>query len=475
MSKYDYEYNGHVRWEWMMATAEAIQRVYHTGTEQHPHSRPWHVREQARYDMHPIIKKAVMLAPPANWHALVLEWPHISVSSDTSKIAYTRSEQHGIDNRQTVTTVGKYITRHFPTLRDHEVRDLCGMYGASMFKISHSMEEMIDLIQRGPRSCMVFNENDDDYMADEGHPYRVYDPALGWGLAVRVMACSIDGRALVNEKSKTFVRSYRRNDGGYSGSDEELQSWLNDQGYRHAGGWDDGTRLRYIPFKKYGQDMPTAPYIDGQNRTVRVDEYTKTLIIDDDGNWLCDLTNGEAQENASCVCPDCNDRVDEDDLNSTYDGNGDSVCNGCIENEYYYVHGRNGHEYYVHRNDMVETMEGDYFHDDYLSDNNIVELADGEYTHEENAVCVGGDAWYHCDDEDVVYCDDIEDYALRDDVWQCYVTDKWYASDEPIRLCCILSQDEITVHEDEIQTYEADIDTPIVWTPYPVYQTNEGE
>ena len=476
MSKYKYEYCGVTRWSWMESLAQAIQRVYYTKIDmpEHKDIRIWHVREQGRYSMHPIIKKAVMLAPPADWHQLVLEWPHISVSSDTSKIAYTRSEQHGIDDRQTATTVGKYITRNFPTLKDHEVRDLCGMYGASTFKISHSMEEMIDLLQRGPKSCMVFDDDDDDDMADEGHPYRVYDPALGWGLAVRIMGFSIDGRALVNENSKTFVRSYRRNENGYSSADEELQSWLNDQGYRHVGGWQLGTRLKYIPFRKYGQDIPTAPYIDGQHRNVRVDEYSGTMVIDDNGGWCCDNTNGEPTEQNACVCPDCNDRVSEDEMNSTYDGNGDSVCNSCLENDYYYVHGRNGYEYYVHRNDMVETIEGDYFHDDYLSDNNIVELADGEYTHEDNAVCIG-DAWYCADDEDIVYCEDTEDYAHRDDVWQCFVTNKWYASDDPVRLCCINSQDEITVHKDEIDKYEADIDTPIVWTPYPVYQPIEGE
>jgi len=454
MSTYKYEYDGRTRWDWMMALAETIQRIsyFSNNTE---HQREWHVREQRRYNMHPVIQKAVMLAPPLDWHNLVLEWPHISISSDTSKIAYTRNEQHGIDDRQTATSVGKYITRHFPTLRDHQVRDLCGMYGASTFKISHSMEEMIDLLQRGPRSCMVFDDNADDYMADEGHPYRVYDPALGWGLAVRIMGCSIDGRALVNEKSKSFVRSYRRNEGGYSGADEELQSWLTDQGYRHRGGWDLGTRLRYIPFKKYGQDMPTAPYIDGQNRQVSVDEYTKTLIIDDDGNWCCDLTNGEAQEVSMCRCPDCNDTVDEDDLNSTYDGNGDAVCNSCIENEYYYAHGRNGYEYYIHGNDMVE-VNGNYYHNDYIYQNGIVELYDGDYAELDDTVCIDGDYYMH-DDERIVNCEDTGEYALIDDCWQCRISGNWYIHDEPVRLCDISTQDEITIHEDEVHRYESDI------------------
>ena len=473
MSKYKYEYCGLTRWYWMELLTKAIRRTSDNADTPKEHRREWHLREQARYNMHPIIKKAVMVAPPADWHQLVLEWPHSSVSSDTSKIAYTRNEQHGIDDRQTVTSVGKYITRHFPTLKDHQVRDLCAMYGASTFKISHSMEEMIDLIQRGPRSCMVFDDNDDDYMADEGHPYRVYDPALGWGLAVRVMGLSIDGRALVNEKSKTFVRSYRRNEGGYSGTDEELSSWLIDQGYTHRHGWDLGTRLRYIPFRKYGQDMPTAPYIDGQHRQVRVDEYTKTLIIDDDGNWCCDLTNGEAQEVSACRCPDCNDRVDEEDLNSTYDGNGDAVCNSCIENEYYWVHGRNGYEYYVHRNDMVEVNDN-YYHNEYLHDNGIVELYGGEYAELDDTVCIDGDYYLH-DDECIVRCEDTDDYAHIDACWMCAISGKWYINDEPVRLCDISTQDEITVHEDEIHRYEADLNyTPAEWVAYPVYQTNEG-
>ena len=449
-----YEYNGVDRWSWMQTAAQAIQRVYYTHLSE-KHHRSWHVREQERYSMHPVIQKAVMLAPPADWHQLVLEWPHVSVSNDTSKIAYTRNEQHGIDNRQTATSVGKYITRHFPTLKDHEVRDLCGMYGASTFKITHDMEQMIDLLQRGPKSCMVFDENDSDDRCDEGHPYRVYAPGLGWGLAVRMVGNGVDGRALVNENDKSFVRSYRRNENGYSGADEDLQSWLNDQGYRHVRGWQLGTRLRYIPFRKYGQDIPTAPYIDGQNRSVRVDEYTKTLIIDDDGEWLCDMTNGEAQEQNACVCPDCNDRVHEDEMNSTYDGNGESVCNSCLENDYYYVHGRNEYEYYVHRDDMVE-VNGNYYHDEFLADNDIVELYDGEYEERDNTVCIDGDYYMH-DDERIVHCEDTDDYALIDDCWQCFVSDKWYASDDPIRLCCIDSQDEITVHEDEIHRYESDI------------------
>lgn len=457
MRKYDFVYDGNKRWGWMMDLAFAIRRVNYYGRVVE-HQRYWHVREQARYQMHPVIQKAVMLAPPADWHRLVLEWPHISVSYDTGKIAYTRSEQHGIDDRQTVTSVGKYITRNFPTLKDHEVRDLCGMYGSAQFKVTHNMDEMIDYVQRGPRSCMVFDDEDGS-MQDENHPYRVYDPQLGWGLAVRLVGNSVDGRALVNEIDKTFVRTYARNDGGYSGTDEALNSWLVDQGYVNRDGWTYGTRLKYIPKRRWGNTIPTAPYIDGRNREVNVDITGNYLVIREHGDWLCDQTNGEANEIAACTCPNCDERVDEDDLTSTYDGDGDSVCQSCIENNYYYVYGRRTYRYYVHGNDMIE-INGRYYHDMFLEDNNIVELVNGDYEDADNAVCIDGD-WYHVDDENIVYCADTEESALRDDAWQCHVSSEWYASDEPIRLCDINSQDEITVHEDDIDSYEADLDADL--------------
>lgn len=453
MSKYTYEYNGYIRWEWMMSLADVIKRIWiYPSTDTAHHQRGWHVREQRRYDMHPVIRKAVLLAPPLDWHNLVLEWPHISVSNDTSKIAYTRSEQHGIDDRQTVTSVGKYITRHFPTLRDHEVRDLCGMYGVSTFKISRDMDEMLDLLHRGPRSCMVWSDDDDDFSE---HPYQVYDPALGWGLAVRIIGSSVDGRALVNDTDKSFVRSYARNEGGYSGSDEALASWLVDQGYTHRGGWREGLRLKYIPVRKWGDDVPLAPYIDGGNRVVRVDTATNTLVIDDGGDWMCDNTDGYAQDHNACFCPSCNERVDEDNLHSTYDGDGDSLCEGCINNDYYYVYGRRGYEYYVHRNDMVE-VRGNYYHDEYLSDNGIVALENGEYEEMDYAVSIDG-CWYSTDDEDIVCCEDTGEYALIDDTWCCEVSGNRFINDEPVRLCDVSSQDEITVHEDNIDRYEADL------------------
>jgi hypothetical protein len=259
---------------------------------------------------------------------------------------------------------------------------------------------------------------------------------------------SVDGRALINDIHKVYVRTYRRNDDGYSGSDESLACWLVDQGYRHMNGWPYGARLRYIPVSKYGDAVPLAPYIDGNHQNVSIDYGQTTMSIDDDGEWLCSNTDGFPSRVDRCQCSGCGDYVDEDDLHSTYEGDGDSVCDGCVDNDYFYVYGRREYQYYVHRDDMVE-VNGRYYHDQYLRDNNIVELYNGDYAHLDDTVEIDGDCFL-TDDPDVVYCDDAEEYGLRDDCWQCEVTNNWYKNDEPVRLCDIDSQDEI-------DSYEADL------------------
>ena len=142
------DYDGHARWDWMQTLASILVERSNVGEhiktygwdglpssyqvaypDRNPDSyRTWFVRENRAAPMHPAIKQAVLQAPPADWHLLVLEWPH-AADSDPSRIAYTRSDAHGYADRQTVTSVGKYIARHFPALADHHIRDIAMQIG----------------------------------------------------------------------------------------------------------------------------------------------------------------------------------------------------------------------------------------------------------------------------------------------------------------------------------------------------------
>lgn len=408
--------------------------------------RDWHQREQAKYDLHPVVKKAMRMSRPDDWQLLLLQWPHIS-TTDPTRIAYTRDERSGEADRQVVTTLGKYLRAHFSKLPDHAIRDLVATQTTSTFKIVRTTAEMIYHLHKGPRSCMVWDDADP---AD--HPYQVYDPALGWHMAVRIEDGQTLGRALCNtddDGNLYWVRSYKReldNPNGYSHTDEQLSAWLKGQGYAKYDGYPEGTKLKYI--KRRGSDCGfLAPYIDGSNQNVRVSmdsDVSGYLIVDDDGDYECDQTGGDASDRNGTECEDCGDRCRDGDTYWVGRYEDHAVCYSCQDNNYRYGYGANGRQYYIHE-DNAEWVEGwdEYVDTDYLDDNNIVRLRNGELCDLDDAVEVDDD-WYHCDDERICHdayndcyamrkdCVELEDGTMcaRDDAWQCTHTSKWYNKDE---------------------------------------------
>lgn len=404
-------------------------------------TRPWFEREVTNHKLHEAVAQAMHLAPADNWHNLILEWPHISVG-DKSKIAYTRDDRAGDSDKQTVTSVGKYIRRHFTALPDHEVRAIAALYVADECKFVTTMDDMIYQIQNGAGSCMNWKDADAEH-----HPYNTYDPKYGWHMAVRMEGSTPMGRALCmtdpDNGNKFFVRSYRRVD-GYSPADEALEAWLTSKGYEKRRGW-AGCSLKYIPQR----DSFLAPYLDGNDQHVCIQSFAgeQYLTIDDEGDYICNNTDGRPDDNnadRSC-CEHCEDYFDDGDGYWVGRGEDVHVCHHCFDNYFVSVLGRNAHEYYVNSDDAVWIDSQDrHFHDAYLSDNGIIQLADGEYEHEDNCVCVERDGDYYLeDDSNIVYCAHSEQYELanncvqltdsewahEDDVWQCQHSDEYYLDD----------------------------------------------
>ena len=387
--------------------------------------RDWHGREQRKYNLHPAVEKALQSEyRPYDWHLLTLEWPHIS--EDSTRLAYTRDDRAGEADRQTVTTVGKYLTRHFPDMPDHEVRNLVALYAAGeSCKFVYTMAEMIHHIMRGPTSC-IGGRPFEVRCADgkRRHPYQVYDPKYGWHMAVRIENDNTVGRALcmADGDNKYFVRSYRKTD-GYSPADERLEAWLESQGYTKHHCWESDTRLAYY---ETGGGEILAPYLDGGNQNV--DVCGNHLEISSDGEYECSQTGGTAQDNNGNDCQDCGDRVREGDGYWVGRHEESLVCESCCDSSYHYAYGRNGNRYYVHEHNMVE-VNGEYYDDNYLSDNEIVRLEDGDYAHMDDCVMIG-DEWYEQDDSRVVRCEDDDEYHLEDDgCWQCGASGNWYTED----------------------------------------------
>lgn len=411
--------------------------------------REWHHREQMSSDFHPAVTAALHLSPVKNMVQLVMEWPHRS--DDGKRLAYTPDERKGEKDIQTVTTVGRYLTRHFPLLDQAVIARLTDQYNAVGCEIHRDTAKMIDAVTNGPTSCMQWDEDEADEKG--GHPYEVYAPELGWGICIRLEGGDIMGRALVLDdgKHKCFVRSYKKNrNGGYSHTDDEMNGYLTGLGYERLSGWPEGTRLKYIERKKrrhYDAAGFLAPYIDGDVQNVDSDgEY---LYIREDGEFDCTNTDGTCSETERYHCEDCNEahRNTED---MTYVGyHSDRMVCSCCSDNYTYVFGRHRNQYYVPDDDAVEA-DGESYDRNYLSDNDIVELSDGDYSSMDNATaCALTDEWYLT--EDCEYAEDLRGYVHRDNAWQCYATDKWYSTEEES-----VDIDGETYHPDDAPDEESD-------------------
>lgn len=374
--------------------------------------RMWHLNQTKAHEFHECVSMALEVAFPKDLHQLVLEHPHIS--SD-GRLAYTQNDEKGVKNIQTVTTVGRYLKRHFPDLPDHEIRGLS--VPKTGCRIVKTMDEMQDALMRGPQSCMKWNSRE--------NPYLSYCPTLGWGLAINEVRGEIEGRALVHFPTMTFVRTYRK-EGGSTVACELLQHWLKGAGFEHAYSWADGTKLMDL------EDL--APYLDGNTDTAR--REGRFWIIDSDGDYTLSRTDGSADCNddeddsyiGCCIQCDCSvyehqDRIwagiDEDDL----------VCSRCQSN-YTYVYGRNQAQYYVH-DDRAVYIGGENYDREYLHEQDeLRRLHDDEYVHEDDC--------FHCEVEDKYYAHNEESAITLEDgrtaaacnAWQCNESDEWYGNDE---------------------------------------------
>lgn len=429
---------------WLMATAHIVagncweNRRTSNGRHEHVQTykgRPWFTREYYAHKLHPAVYDMIVehLYEPQRYVQLVLEWPHKS-KTDPNRLAYTRDERSGEADRQTVTTIGKYLTRHFPDAPDNIIRDVVAMhtYGGSTV-IVDSLDKMVQAVTDGPSSCMSKHFV---MLCDDGrqrHPYAVYDPSLGWRMAVRYEGDEVMGRCLLwhdpdDEAIKGFVRSYKRERGysSHSGADEAIETFLRSQGYEKWGGWPEGTPVLKYELRRGGYLMP---YIDGGNQMVDNDRgatFSITCRGDYDATSTSGMINGY-----TCTCDHCGAGFnDEDEGGWVYNDESSHVCQDCLDNEFTYVYGRRGNEYYILSRDAIE-VDGNYYDPDYLSDNNICELHDGEYCDLDNAVYIESeDAYYHCDDEDICYADDTHQHELRDNCWRCTETGNWYTEDE---------------------------------------------
>jgi len=463
----EHTYNGFDTMNWLESLQPVIAKQF-----------AWHEREQYQtgYEMHDAVIAAVTVSRPDNCYRLLLEWPHIA-DDDKRQIAYTRDERMGEANRQVMTSVGKYLRRHFPEMSDHVLRDIVALHTPNEveFKFLRTTAEMVHAVDYGPYSCMCarYTNNserwsDPDNPTEGHHPYEVYDPALGWHMAVAMEGKQVTGRALCIDK--VYVRTYKKCGERDSTTDERLDAWLQAQGYTKERSWEYGTLFKHIPLHRRSDIV--APYIDGNQYCVVIDPRGYLRLVDtddlDDGDeyYECRNTSGtptkETVNNNTVRCEDCDEYTDEDDICAVGVSEDRNVCSCCRDNNWTFAYTYRGRERYI-PSDNVVYVDGNYYDTDYLSENNIVELADGDYARQDEACYIERLDEYHLRDN-CVHCEHSDEYELSDDCkqlhdgeyahmddcWQCEHSGEWYLDEEGIRYETECGK---TVHIDHADEY----------------------
>lgn len=449
-------------WSQYVPDASEASRAYDQTLYKSACSRDWHFKLRRKFGLHPVVKTLLKKHKPADWQQLLLEWPHVS-ETDQSRLAYTRDEKHGEADRQTITTIGKYVKRHWPELKDHVLRDAQATYHPDRLEVGQGIKYLIKAVELGPRSCMQsgygtipFNSEDllklkrwlvnpETYVNWYDHPYSVYSEQYGWKMAIRVKDSTIDGRCLLLDdgKHKVFVRSYARaeSDDQASQTDHILETWLREAGFEKVKAWPQGAKLDLVEHPSQS-DKYMLPYIDGDEANAR------KLVLEDgyfevscDGNYVCSNTNGLADEYELCRCDDCGESVSR--ANTYWVSASDrSVCEDCYQD--YVWADSSGGEVQVQRDQTShlfssyarwrrDESSGRVVGNDIPDDVTYIENRE-TYCRVDDAVRCTDEEWYFIDDPEIVRLAEEcpssgEHYALRSQAWQDS-SGQWFSDEE---------------------------------------------
>ena len=434
----------------------------------HNEHKGWLTEQVRKYDLHPVVSFMLATYRPKNVPQIALEYPHIS-DTDDMRISYTRNDADGSNDRVLVTSIGKYLARHWPHVKDDVRRDAAAIFTPDARVIVNTIPEIIRAVEDGPRSCMAsahgtisfrtsHREQMQRWFADPTqpeppwrlHPYACYSPDLGWSMAQRVTTLEdgskrIDGRALIYagpaaDDKRVFVRTYMRNRkdpvAGWSEPDVALHAWLERNGYIHMTSWPAGTEL-HCPMLREGTTDRRVPYMDGTWRMLMPVEGKPELLSlihvnkPYEGYWG-EHTSGVAQARFAPSTPRGvnGNYVNLEDFaqDNEYDEDDCCVCEDCGR----YHHGDDNH--------TVGRSEDHYVCDQCFTDNydevrgaprrGVTEGYITYYISSENS------AWVECIDArvdpdhlppDIVYSMYHGEYFQREDA--VYVGDDWYDVD----------------------------------------------
>jgi len=414
---------------------------------------------------------------------------HVSVN-DPLKVAYTKSLKDMLAGRQPVIlTPGRLIRKLYPYLTELQVKGYAEAYLAEhtpvQLKIARSASEIVHAVGDGPSSsCManryhVGHSGSHPWFKGHVHPAAVYghcdnDPT--WDTDIEVLyfekGGEVKARVICNAVTKACARIY--------GDEAKLRPAMEAMGYTQETGALVGARIRKLDNENQDSSH-IIPYIDagtgsGGGQLYYYAEGERHWMIGRQGNnsyrgyenngvsW--DYGEGEDEDDdedrSTCDC--CGDRFHDDTMTRTYDGEGDDVCEACLDAGYIYAVGRGGACLYVRVCDAVRCeSDSEMYHVDYLIENDVYEATNGNCYKSEDLVSTShGDSYVgectHLDVDDVdgnSYAEDDEVMTTHDgrkvhcdETWTDHFTGRVYHDDDEVE-----DDDEVMTTHDGRQVH----------------------
>jgi hypothetical protein len=316
---------------------------------------------------------------------------------DPSMWVYTPNAEYGLADRQVRMKPGKLLKKLLPNLDDTVVQQMATWYVqgvARAFELlfAKTREEIRDVYENGPSSCMSGADWDDI------HPAEAYASGEVWVAYTRdPLDERIVARSVYNVEHNQYGRLY--------GNQEALQRLLEKHGATHNYEALDGCKLLKLEDRR-GRLM--LPYVDGFSGVVDRGSFFR-LDSGSDCDYTCSSDGYAHARNATC-CDECGEETDEDDL-TWVEFVERSVCPHCLENNYVaaIVSARSRHRYDT---EYVRSRDATWYDcvEEYVFDRGASEILDAmEFVYSE----YHGD-WYSTDD--VEYLDSKDDWFLPTEI-----------------------------------------------------------
>lgn len=308
--------------------SEKTHKITFIATE--AETEAWRERELSRFDTGDYLQTPWEMA---GYNYYPEHYAHLSIKTP-GMIAYTKSDEHGVLDRQTSIKPGRYLTQYYTDtlirelgynpIRKALLDDWIAQCSDAVLKIAKTCDDIERVYIGGPTSCMDGKHwQGGNGMQSSEHPTRLYGyPGSDLAVAYYGNIDHVSARCVVWPAKKRYTRVY--------GGAAVLLKLLH-----HAGYEKESIRGAKLPAVSDGDGwlMPYVDYIQYGS----LSRDGKFIVIDGEGSIDLQETGGiagereredEDEDESSASCDRCGHRY-------SYDNEGgDGYCQTCYDHRY---------------------------------------------------------------------------------------------------------------------------------------------